>query len=203
MSSASLAGQMARGAVVRDRISSTRRRVGAIALTFVLFGVSSALGMTQAAAVPPENAPTTRVVAQPRPPSGSEFTWAWDIRTCRVTDAFRLRVQGRAQTLSIPNSSLRYYMRITIQVDRWRPIDSVWQGVSKRTTDSNRFDEDLVPYSSTRDLRSIVASQLARSGFSAKVTVRLLRVQPGPDGVVWRYTERSPTFRCPTGAPLA
>jgi hypothetical protein len=61
----------------------------------------------------------------------------------------------------------------------------------------------MLPYSSRRDLRSIVASELARSAFSAKVTVHLLRVQPGPDGVVWKYTERSPTFRCPTGAPRA
>ena len=186
-----------------DRTSSTRRRVGAIALTFALFGVSSALGMPRAAAVPPESAPTTRVVSQPRPPSGSEFTWGWGIHRCRFTDAYRLRAQGRAQTLSIPNSSRLYYMRITIQFDRWRPIDSVWQGVSRRTTESNRFDGDMLPYSSRRDLRSIVASELARSAFSAKVTVHLLRVQPGPDGVVWKYTERSPTFRCPTGAPRA
>jgi hypothetical protein len=189
--------------VVRDRTRSIRRRVGAIALALALVGVSSALGSTPAGAVPPEHAPTTRVVPQPRPPSDSEFTWAWDIRSCRFTDAFRLRAQGRARTLIVPSSSRLYYMRIAIQIDRWRPIESVWQGVARRTTDSSRFGEASVPYLSRRDIKVLIAAQLARSEFSARVTVHLLRVQPGTDGVVWRYTERSPTFRCPTGAPRA
>ena len=189
---------------MRDRTGSIRRRVGAISLALALVGVASALGSTPAGAVPPENAPTARVVPQPRPPSDSEFTWAWDIRRCRFTDAFRLRAQGRARTLIVPSSSRLYYMRIAIQIDRWRPIDSVWQGVAKRTTDSNRFDEDLrAVLVDGATSRSLVAAQLARSEFSAKVTVHLLRVQPGTDGVVWRYTERSPSFRCPTGAPRA
>lgn len=182
-----------------DQTSSFRRRVGAIVLTLALVGLSSALGTSRAGAVPPDNLPTTRVVTQPRPPTGSEFTWAWDIRRCRFTDAFRLRAQGRAKTLSIPNRRL-YYMRITIQIDRWRPIDSAWQGVARRTNLSSRFSGDRVPYSSMLDLRSIAAPQVARSAFSATSTVHLLRVQPGPDGVVWRYTERSPTFRCAIGA---
>jgi len=186
-----------------DRSSSIRRRVGAISLALALVGVTPALGMTRAGAVPPEDAPTTRVVPQPRPPAGGEFTWKWDIHRCRFTDAFRVRAQGRARTLSIPNSSRIYYMRITIQVDRWRPIESVWQGIARRTTDSNRFGEDLVPYSSTRDIKVLVAPQLARSAFSAKVRVHLMRLQPGPDGVVWRYDARSPTFRCASGAPRA
>ena len=73
--------------------------------------------------------------------------------------------------------------------------------VAAKTYDWSRYTGSGLPTYSTSSVRT--GLQPDQGNLTAKATVWLKRVRPGPDKTVWRYKVRSPVFTCGGFDPFA
>ena len=111
--------------------------------------------------------------------------------------SIRTEVSSVADASPGAGENSRYYQLVKVQIDRYTSVG--WRKVQLKKWDWGRFTTAQLPTHSTSAVRTGMGHDAGY--FSAKATVRLKRVIPGPDYTVWKYTARSRSFQCGFGAP--
>jgi hypothetical protein len=112
-----------------------------------------------------------------------------------------LQAYGRVETTvkAVNSGSRTYYQEVRIWVDH-QVLGGLWRNYGERNYSWGRFRRVDLPKTNISAIRTLVGSDHADAAVPLRLKwkVKLRRVNPGPDRVVWQYTGVSTTFYCPS-----